>query len=73
MPGERTVSSNYPLEYLIKTVKAATTVTEMEIAYKTDYPMEVAFKLPEVVKKERGRYRPGIIPVRFLLAPRMEP
>jgi proliferating cell nuclear antigen len=72
MPGERTVSSNYPLEYLIKTVKAATTVTEMDASYRNDYPLEMSFKLPVTTKKNKGRYFPGMIPVRFLLAPRME-
>ena len=72
MSGEQTVRSSYPLEYIQDMVKAASTVTEMEITYKTDYPLAASFKLPAVVKKDKGRYPPGIIPVKYLLAPRME-
>jgi proliferating cell nuclear antigen len=72
MSGEQTVRSYYPLEYIQKVVKAATTVTEMEIAFRTDYPLAVSFKLPAVVKKDKGKYPTGMIPVKFLLAPRME-
>ena len=72
MSGEQTVRSSYPLDYIQNMVKAASTVTEMAINYKTDYPLAVSFKLPMVAKKDKGKYPPGIIPVRFLLAPRME-
>jgi proliferating cell nuclear antigen len=69
---EQVIRSCYPIEYLLKILKAVTAVTEMDIHYRTDYPMELDFKLPEVVAKTRGYYLQGEIPVRYLLAPRME-
>lgn len=64
------IESNYPLEYIEKTVKA-TIATELEISWKTDYPMTAIFKLPPVAKKNKGYYPTGVVPVRFMLAPRM--
>ena len=68
---ETAIKSHYPLEYIGRTVKA-TIATEMEISWKTDYPMTARFKLPQTVRKNRGYYPPGTIPAIFLLAPRME-
>lgn len=65
------IESNYPLEYIEKTVKA-TIATELEISWKTDYPMTATFRLPPVAKRNKGHYPTGVIPVTFMLAPRME-
>ena len=69
---DQVIRSCYPIEYLLKILKAVTAVTEMDIHYRTDYPLELDFKLPEVVAKTKGYYETGVIPVRYLLAPRME-
>lgn len=68
----KTVSSLYPLEYVQKLVKAAATVTEINVALRDDYPLDAGLKLPVTIRKDRGHYLPGMIPVRYLLAPRME-
>jgi DNA polymerase III sliding clamp (beta) subunit (PCNA family) len=68
--GLTAIKGGYPLEYIEKTVKAII-ATEIEISWKTDYPMTAIFKLPPVAKKNKGHYPTGVIPVRFMLAPRM--
>lgn len=62
---------SYPAEYIQSLVKALTTVKNIEINYKTDYPMEVKFSLPIWAKKVKGEYMDGIVDVTYLLAPRM--
>ena len=66
------VRSAYPLDYIQGLVKAATAVTKIDIALKDDYPLIAELKLPESAKKNKGYYPPGMIPVRYLIAPRME-
>ena len=70
--GGNEVRSAYPLDYVQGLVKAATAVTKIDIALKDDYPLIAELKLPESVKKNKGYYPPGMIPVRYLIAPRME-
>ena len=67
-----TIKSSYPLEYILKVVKNITMVTDVDIKFKEDYPMAIEFKLPPAKKKNKGYYLPGVIPVTFLLAPRMD-
>ncbi|MEM0133655.1 MAG: hypothetical protein QXU18_00290 [Thermoplasmatales archaeon] len=64
--------SSYPTEYVEKLLKAVTTVTEMKLEIKDDYPLKATFWLPETVAKAKGYYAHGVIPCTYLLAPRME-
>ena len=71
--GTPAISSIYPMEYIHKTLKAIPSVSEITISFKTDYPMAAMFKLPWSVKKNSNKqYLPGVVPVKFYLAPRME-
>ena len=62
------IVSHYSLDYLNKLMKNMNFVNEIKIKYKTDYPMEIDFDLPEINKKNSK----GTIPVRYFLANRFE-
>ena len=62
------VISHYSLDYLNKLMKNMNFVNEIKIKYKTNYPMEIDFELPEINKKNAK----GTIPVRYFLANRYE-
>ncbi|WP_010917320.1 DNA polymerase sliding clamp [Thermoplasma volcanium] len=59
-----TIKSSYPLEYLLKFIKAVSSADSLKISFRDDYPLSIEFYLDQNPSaKIKGL---------FLLAPRME-
>lgn len=64
MSCNTTIKSSYPLEYLLKFIKAISSTDSLKLSFRDDYPLSVEFYLDQ----NPGAKIKGL----FLLAPRME-